>query len=936
MKTGKKIASILFILTILMAQYPAYAQEASFADPSSSQLIPPEILEASLLLQDEGVRISYHDKTGLVRFLAAPEGASIRRQPSMATDASPEAAGRGYLAIYGSLFGLTGNARQLSVLRQTSAESGQSGVHFQQLNNGVPVFGGELIVQMDAGGNLLSINGEILPNINVGTNPSISRAAATRLALELAASQHGVPASELSASAAELWIYSPILTGAGEGKAVLVWRTEITHEFAPIRELVFVDAQSGSIALHINQIDTARNRLTYTCNNGTSCTVLVCNESDPNCAAGDADARAAHIYAGDTYNFYKSVHNRDSINNAGMTLISRVHYSSSYCNAFWNGSSMTYGDGCAVVQDDVVAHELTHGVTQYESNLVYSYQSGAINESLSDIWGEYVDLTNGRGNDAASVRWLMGEDITGVGPFRNMKNPPAYGDPDRMGSPLYYKGSGDNGGVHTNSGVGNKAAFLITDGGTFNGQTVTGLGLTRAAKIYYKVQTDLLTSNSDYADLGDALYQACVSLVGTSGITTAHCTEVKQATIATEMVKDTSLPIPKLPAGSTTDTTPTYVWTKVAGASQYQVQLFKGTTAVYTFAAGSATCGTTTCTKTPTTTLSLGSYKWRVRAYIGGVWKAWSAYKAFSIEGTTTGFNSQFTSDAAGWAKVSGAWAVNTGFYRSNGLASQWSSVVHSSSYPTLTYSVKLRRTGDTNLASAVLFRGKPSPLDSAYHWYNGYYFGYTNNGYFLGGYYRNGTFYAFTSNWVYSSAINQGSWNTLTVTANGSFLQFYINGTRVMYGTASIHSTGQVGFGFYRSSAAGSLSADWATLKITAPSSLRGDQGLAFNESQVYTNIDPLGFAPPSTPTPMPTETPTLTPTPTFTPTELAPTETPSVPPTEIPSDTPTVPSDTPTEPPPSETPTDTPSDTPTEPPPSDTPTDTPTPTPTDTPTPG
>src|SRR5678809_204665 len=95
------------------------------------------------------------------------------------------------------------------------------------------------------------------------------------------------------------------------------------------------------------------------------------------------------------------------------------------------------------------------GVTQYTSNLFYYYQSGAINESLSDVFGEFIDQTNGHGNDAPSVKWLLGEDVAGLGAIRDMKNPSSFGQPDRMTSPYYYTGSGDSGGVHTNSGVNN-------------------------------------------------------------------------------------------------------------------------------------------------------------------------------------------------------------------------------------------------------------------------------------------------------------------------------------------------------------------------------------------------------------------------------------------------------------------------------------------------
>jgi Thermolysin metallopeptidase, alpha-helical domain len=129
-----------------------------------------------------------------------------------------------------------------------------------------------------------------------------------------------------------------------------------------------------------------------------------------------------------------------------------------------------------------------------------------------------------------------------------MENPPAFGDPDRMTSANYFGGTSDRGGVHTNSGVNNKAAFLMTDGGTFNGQTITGLGIDKVARICYEVETHLLTFASDYADLGSALQQACTNLVGTGGITAADCTQVQKTVLATEMATDPpAAPAPEAP-----------------------------------------------------------------------------------------------------------------------------------------------------------------------------------------------------------------------------------------------------------------------------------------------------------------------------------------------------------------------------------------------------
>ena len=291
---------------------------------------------------------------------------------------------------------------------------------------------------------------------------------------------------------------------------------------------------------------------TYSANNANTLPGnLVCTEAQPSCTNGtDLSADQAHHLAAAVYQMYLDVHGRNSIDNNNMPIISTVHYCGNgelycpYANAFWSGSQMVYGDAYGFTNaDDIVAHELTHGVTQYESNLFYFYQSGAINESFSDLWGEYFDQTNGIGNDTPEVKWLLGEDVTGwtntppkplLGQ-RSMSNPPAFGDPDKMTSTLYYKGTYDNGGVHWNSGVNNKAVYLMVDGGTFNGKTVTGIGWDKTLAIYYEVNTNLLTSGSDYSDLYYALQQACTNLIGQKEISATDCTQVKKAIDAVQM-----------------------------------------------------------------------------------------------------------------------------------------------------------------------------------------------------------------------------------------------------------------------------------------------------------------------------------------------------------------------------------------------------------------
>jgi hypothetical protein len=297
--------------------------------------------------------------------------------------------------------------------------------------------------------------------------------------------------------------------------------------------------------------------------------VLRCDQNQPNCTNGsDGHADKAQQFALGTYNLYLDKHGRNGIDNNNMPILSSVHYqpdsASAYGNAFWSGTQMVYGDAYGFTNaDDVVAHELTHGVTQYESNLYYFYQSGAISESLSDVFGEYYDQTNGLGNDLPEVKWLLGEDVTGASPIRSLSNPPLYGDPDKMTSALYNKKSAiqngfDEGGVHSNSGVNNKAVYLMVDGGAFNYKTITALGWDKTAAIYYEVQTNLLSSGSDYSDLYYAVQQACanLSLTNFKGITLADCVQVKNALDAVEMSKQPAanfhVDATLCPAGSST------------------------------------------------------------------------------------------------------------------------------------------------------------------------------------------------------------------------------------------------------------------------------------------------------------------------------------------------------------------------------------------------
>jgi len=514
----------------------------------------------SAQLAAQGAQLTHNKASGQTRFIGSRANQAIAvsgTHPNL----PPEQNARTIARTYGPMFGIQNADTQLSLMRQTTRPDNRSMVHYQQQHNGIPVLGAEIIINLDAQQRMISMNGETsrVAGITI-TTPVITPEQAIDTALNAIAGIHKLDVTDLQATTPELVIYDPRLISPDTRPAQLVWHIEVTpdNKSLPIRELVLVNAIQGHIALHFNQVHAVKDRLTYdSSGNYILPGTLVCDEVDGDgCSGGtNSEADAAHQFAGDTYDFFYTTHGRDGIDGLGGTIISSVNYcfdpsilpDCPLPNAFWDGTQMVYGQGLVV--DDVVAHELTHGVTERTSNLFYYYQSGAINESFSDMWGEFVDLTNTRGDDTNAARWFMGEDVDPTifylpgneiygGAIRSLSDPTLFGDPDIMSN--LDTSPDDNGGVHTNSGINNKAVFLMTDGddGSFSGPIINGIGIDKVAKIYYEVQTSLLTSGSDYADLYAAVNQACINLTGTAGIISADCDNVKLALDAVEMNLD--------------------------------------------------------------------------------------------------------------------------------------------------------------------------------------------------------------------------------------------------------------------------------------------------------------------------------------------------------------------------------------------------------------
>jgi len=226
-------------------------------------------------------------------------------------------------------------------------------------------------------------------------------------------------------------------------------------------------------------------------------------------AAKDEVATDAHWGAEMTYDYFSTEHSRNSFDNNGAKILSYIHYSSNYNNAFWNGSVMTYGDGdgslfTPLTALDVCGHEIAHAVTTNTANLVYSYESGALNESFSDVFGQSIEIWA----RPTQWNWKIGEDITPSGNgIRNMADPSAtgYNQPKFYKGNKWYTGTGDNGGVHYNSGVQNYWYYLLAQGASGTNEkgwnfSIGSLGLAKASKIAYRNLSVYLTSSSQYAD----------------------------------------------------------------------------------------------------------------------------------------------------------------------------------------------------------------------------------------------------------------------------------------------------------------------------------------------------------------------------------------------------------------------------------------------------
>jgi len=439
---------------------------------------------------------------------------------------------------------------------------------YQQTFKGIPIYGSIYIVHTK-NNKVISLNGKILDKFDSDNNISLNENQALSFALnyvnaikykwEIPEEEKLIKQYKNNENATyypkgEL-TYIPENGNLNSQKFVLSYKFDIYADKPLSKQDIYVDVFTGKIVMTRNKLfttdvtgtvhttysgvrtmtadsyggsyrlrETGRGNgiETYNCQATTtySNTDFTDTDNDWNNVNAQQDEVATDAHWGTemTYDYFFYKHNRNSIDNAGFKLISYVHYDVSYVNAFWDGTRMTYGDGDATYSPlttlDICGHEITHGLTTNTANLDYQNESGALNEGFSDIFGTCIEWY---AKPPLTPNWAIGEDIGAA--FRNMSNPNNFSQPDTYLDEYWYTGTGDNGGVHTNSGVLNYWFYLIAHGGSgtnYNGDSysVTGITIDTAATIAFRALTVYLTNTSVYADARTFTIQATVDLYG--------------------------------------------------------------------------------------------------------------------------------------------------------------------------------------------------------------------------------------------------------------------------------------------------------------------------------------------------------------------------------------------------------------------------------------
>ncbi|MFF1490127.1 M4 family metallopeptidase [Streptomyces sp. NPDC058319] len=453
-----------------------------------------------------------------------------------------------------------GAQEQLAVKDVVKDADGTVHTRYERTYAGLPVLGGDLIVDSAASGKT--------ERVLKATNAAVKVASLTPKVAKATVEQHAVQqAKVLGSSKASVDQSSRKVIWAASGKPVLAYETVIggfQDDGTPNQLHVITDASTGKELFRYQGIETGVGNTqysgqvsltttqsgstytlndgargghkTYNLNHGSSGTGTLFSQSNDTWGNGTTSNAAtaaadAHYGAAMTWDFYKDTFGRNGIKNNGQAAYSRVHYGNAYVNAFWDDSCfcMTYGDGSGnndpLTELDVAGHEMSHGVTSNTAGLNYSGESGGLNEATSDIFGTGVEWYANNATDKGD--YLLGEkiDINGDGtPLRYMDKP----SKDGASADSWYSGVG-NKDVHYSSGIANHFFYLLSEGSgaktingvnydspTADGLPVTGIGRDKALQIWYRALTTKFTSTTNYASARTGTLAAAGELYGTS------------------------------------------------------------------------------------------------------------------------------------------------------------------------------------------------------------------------------------------------------------------------------------------------------------------------------------------------------------------------------------------------------------------------------------
>jgi bacillolysin len=487
---------------------------------TSSFVFAQKIVEAKdIFVKTTSAKITIEKETERVKFIKFPS-----EKPMAVRGNSLKEKSMNFLDENKSIYGLQSLEKSLLFEEVKVDNYGLKNAIFKQYHKGVPVFDGELRIHFNSQEKITSTNGNVFPYIKLNEIPDLSQAEASSIALQVVKEQNlNNSGKALIVKKSELLVFKKGLVQGYNGAYHLVYRIEIANE-ADVREYLFIDAHDGGLVEQFTGIAHAIDRVVY--DNGS----IVWKEGDVFPGTLDQGQKNIVETSGHMYNFFNNAFGYASYDglDVKMTAISNDllldgEGESTCPNASWNGTTTNFCEG--VASDDIVAHEWAHAYEVSTSSLIYAYQSGALNESFSDIWGETIDLLNNyedgdedlslRTGCSSSDRWRVGEDASNFGgAIRDMWDPTCNGDPGKVSDPQYYCGAQDGGGVHRNSGIPNHLYAFIVDGGDYNGQTIDGIGFTKAAHIFWRAQSVYLTPTSDFSVLADALEASGSDLTG--------------------------------------------------------------------------------------------------------------------------------------------------------------------------------------------------------------------------------------------------------------------------------------------------------------------------------------------------------------------------------------------------------------------------------------